>query len=168
VSSRPGRRRLLAAAAVAACAVGAAVLLWHQDPAAPGNPYPRCLLHALTGLHCPGCGALRALHRLLHGQLAAAFRMNALVVVLLPLVLLGLVQQALPRLWPAWAPERASPRSVWALFAVLALFAVARNLPVEPFRRLAPEESPSTASARRSPPRGQAPPLTRSARTTAL
>lgn len=135
VTGRHGRRIL--AAALAAGALAAAVVLWRVDPAS-SSAYPRCILYVLTGLYCPGCGALRAFHRLLHGDLGAALRMNPLTVVLLPLIVLGLVQQAFPRLLPAWAPERASPRSVWAVFAILVLFAAARNLPFEPFRLLAP------------------------------
>jgi apolipoprotein N-acyltransferase len=64
--------------------------------------------------------------------------MNALVVVLTPLVLLGLVQHVFPRVLPSVASERAAPRSVWAHFAVIVLFAVMRNLPFEPFSWLAP------------------------------
>jgi hypothetical protein len=133
----PAVRRLLAAL-LALCAVGAVALLWHEDPAAPGNPYPRCLLYVFTGLYCPGCGALRALHRLLHGELAAAFRMNALAVVLLPLLGVGLLQLACPRLWASGVAERASPRSVWAIFFILVGYGVVRNLPFEPFSLLAP------------------------------
>src|SRR5437867_3952300 len=50
------------------------------------NFYPICLFHAATGLHCPGCGTLRALHHLLHGQIAAAVHYNALVICSLPLI----------------------------------------------------------------------------------
>jgi len=50
--------------------------------------YPRCLFHSLTGLQCPGCGGLRATHYLLHGDVASAFRLNQLFVLLLPFMLL--------------------------------------------------------------------------------
>ena len=43
--------------------------------------YPRCPLFVLTGIYCPGCGALWAGHALLHGHLDAAFGYNALFVV---------------------------------------------------------------------------------------
>ena len=39
--------------------------------------FPRCPLHALTGLQCPGCGTARALHAALHGRFAEALRFNA-------------------------------------------------------------------------------------------
>jgi hypothetical protein len=130
------RRRILLAG-LAACAVAGAALLWWEDPASSSSFLP-CPVRALTGLYCTGCGAQRAIHRLLHGDIAAAFRMNALLVALAPLVALGLLQQVFPGLLPRWAPERASPRSIWLMFALLVGFGIARNLPFEPLRWLAP------------------------------
>src|SRR5690242_14513344 len=46
--------------------------------------YPTCLFHRTTGLLCPGCGSLRAVHELLHGHLRAAFHYNPLLVAGLP------------------------------------------------------------------------------------
>ncbi len=63
----------------------ALVLLWRFDPADANLPL--CSFHTLTGLDCPGCGATRATHELLHGHLAAALRYNALWVVSLPLAI---------------------------------------------------------------------------------
>ena len=39
----------------------------------PGH-YPTCPFLAITGWYCPGCGSLRAVHDLLHGDLAGAVR----------------------------------------------------------------------------------------------
>src|SRR5213594_2849367 len=67
--------------------------------------YPRCVFHSLTGLACPGCGSLRALHNLLLGNFAAAFRLNPFVITVLPLVLgMWLVggDGAFSRLRPVW------------------------------------------------------------------
>ena len=57
---------------------------------------PPCLFLSLTGLQCPGCGSTRALIHLLHGELRAAWRMNALFVLLLPGAFAGAV--AAPRI----------------------------------------------------------------------
>jgi hypothetical protein len=71
-------------AALYACVPAAAALvLYTFDPATPGL-FPPCPFPALTGLNCPGCGTLRGLHQLMHGNLAAAFRLNPLMVVTLP------------------------------------------------------------------------------------
>ena len=41
---------------------------------------PPCLFHALFGVTCPGCGSLRALHALLHGDVGRAWDLNRLLV----------------------------------------------------------------------------------------
>ena len=48
--------------------------------------FPPCPLHRYTGLWCPGCGTTRALHQLLHGNVAAAFWFNPLAISLLPVI----------------------------------------------------------------------------------
>lgn len=120
-----GRAALLVAAAGAALAVLALV-----DPARPGV-YPACPVFAVTGLYCPGCGSLRAIHRALHGDLAGAWAANKLLVIgALPLGA-ALVNDG----W-RWASGRALvegirlPRAgVYALVAILVGFAVLRNIP---------------------------------------
>jgi len=113
-------------------------LLFRVDPGR-SSLYPRCPFHDLTGLHCPGCGSLRALHQLLHGRPLAALDLNPLLVLSLPILghaALGGVGlrwrgRPLPRLeWPA--------RGVRWLLGLILLFWLLRNLPVEPFRCLAP------------------------------
>src|SRR5260221_9010819 len=61
----------------------AAGVLFFFDPAEHAF-YPVCFFHRTTGLLCPGCGSLRAVHQLSHGHLAAAFRVKPLLVVCLP------------------------------------------------------------------------------------
>jgi hypothetical protein len=46
---------------------------------------PPCLFTVLFGARCPGCGSLRALHALAHGDLKAALEFNAPLVYVLPL-----------------------------------------------------------------------------------
>ena len=102
----------------------AVITLFLFDPTRHGF-YPRCMFHTLTGLDCPGCGGLRALHQLLHGNVAAAFALNPLVP-LLPAALIGTVVIRAARLTlPAWL------RTYWpyCLIATLILFGIARNLP---------------------------------------
>lgn len=93
------------------------------DPERHGAFLP-CPFHWLTGLLCPGCGAQRAVHDLLHGRLLEALGHNAALVAALPL--LGL-QWGLSR-WmrrPWWADNRV----VWAWAIGLVAWGVARNLP---------------------------------------
>lgn len=124
---------LVAAAPLAA----ATVVLFRYDPAHFGF-YPRCVLFVLTGLYCPGCGALRASHQLVHGNLLGALDYNPFFVVALPFLayaVAGWATAALGRPLPTYRP---SGRATWALFAVIVGFTVLRNLPYPPFDVLAP------------------------------
>ena len=79
---------------------GLTVLFIH-DPA-KSSLFPPCLFHALTGLHCPGCGSLRATHELLHGRLLSALRHNAFWVLLLPLVFYAVLSETLRAVRVGW------------------------------------------------------------------
>ena len=75
--------RLPAFAAPAAVAVvcGAATLLVAAvDPHEAGH-YPTCPSLLITGWYCPGCGSLRAVHDLAHGNVAGAMDMNPFALV---------------------------------------------------------------------------------------
>jgi hypothetical protein len=89
ISEARGERRIrltpiLALTAILAIGAIAALFYFLFDPTKVAI-FPPCLFHQLTGLDCPGCGAQRALHQLLHGHLVAAIRLNAMFVVTLPL-----------------------------------------------------------------------------------
>src|SRR5882724_8290263 len=64
-------------------AAAASLLLFFFEPGRYAF-YPRCLFHQTTGLLCPGCGSLRAMHELLHGHVIAAVHLNALFVICIP------------------------------------------------------------------------------------
>jgi len=110
-----------------AAAVLVVLVLFFFDPARYGF-YPPCLFHQFTGLKCPGCGSLRALHHLLHGELLTALQFNALLVLgtLLGTVLAGSCA------WSRWRGRRAGFQVrrgwLWAAVALVVLFGVLRNL----------------------------------------
>ena len=64
------------------------------DPSASGL-FPKCRFLELTGYKCPGCGAQRMLHSLLHFDFVTAFRYNAYLLTLFPLFVLLF-------LWDGW------------------------------------------------------------------
>jgi hypothetical protein len=134
---RDKRRDHLLAALLAVIAAGA-VLLELFDPATSGI-FPPCPLRYLTGWYCPGCGSLRAIHQLLHGNLRSAWALNPLTVVLLPFLTYGLASLALLELRGRGLPQPFL-RAGWirALCVVIILFGIARNLPMHPFDLLAP------------------------------
>jgi hypothetical protein len=114
------------------------VLLRIFDPTTSGI-FPPCPLHYLTGLYCPGCGSLRAIHALLHGNLHDAWAMNPLTVVLLPFLAYGLASEALLAWRGRGLPQpMLSAAGIRTLCAVIVLFGVVRNLPLHPFNLLAP------------------------------
>jgi len=94
--------------------------------------YPTCIFHQATGLLCPGCGSLRALHQLLHGHLLTAFRFNPLLVIALPLlVCFGVLYGARNQRQQV---ERVllKPRWLWAMGLILLVVSIWRNLPGAP------------------------------------
>jgi hypothetical protein len=106
-----------------------AAVLFFFDPSTAGF-YPVCTLHEMTGLQCPGCGGLRALHQLSHGHLAAAWRLNPFVVALLPAGLwMGWREMArllTGRQWPGLVTR---PVFGWLVAGALVSFGILRNLP---------------------------------------
>jgi hypothetical protein len=118
---------------------GAAIILLRVFDPATSGVFPPCPLRYLTGLYCPGCGSLRAMHALLHGELGRAWAMNPLMIVTLPFITYGLVSEALRELRGNGLPEVMLPASwIRAFCVVVVLYAVARNLPLYPFDLLAP------------------------------
>ena len=94
----------------------------------PESLWP-CVFHAVTGLHCPGCGLTRMLHALVHGDVARAWSMNPLAMIALPLLATMLAQWWLARpLLPAWLDRNAHDGRVWIV--ALIAFGVLRNLPM--------------------------------------
>lgn len=133
---RPNRALLLALLVL----IGVLALWLLRERGPHAGWWPGCLFHQMTSLHCPGCGMTRATHAALHGDWAAAFRHNALGMVLLPLALLGVGLELL-----GWARGgrpwlRLTPWRGLALATALAVcaFWLLRNLPWWPCTLLAP------------------------------
>ena len=130
--------------AVLAIVAAAVAVLFVFDPTF-STFYPGCLFYRTTGLLCPGCGSLRALHQLLHGNFATALRYNPLL--LLTLFLVGIIAAA--RLFrrndsaPTTVASTRSPLAlhpawIWGYLALALAFWVCRNLPGPVFALLRP------------------------------
>ena len=130
-------RSLAAPVAVAAVAVGGCAAIWLANPMVPGGILPVCPTKLLLGIDCPGCGSLRMIYSLLHLDVAAAIRFNALGLVAMVLLLWAYV---------AWTYGRLAGRRVrswqhlrWSAPVLLVLtlaWFVVRNLEFGPFPAL--------------------------------
>ena len=115
--------------AVLAGGVAAVVAVAAIDPEEPGH-YPTCPFLSMTGWWCPGCGSLRAVHALAHGDLGTAIDRNVLTVLAVPALVLAWVawlrRTVTGRPRPRWAAPSAA---LWGLLATIVAFWVLRNVP---------------------------------------
>lgn len=111
--------------------------LLRYQPLEQASVFPPCFFHSLTGLFCTGCGVTRALRALAHLDLQTAWSMNPLAIAVLPLATLawfnvGLFKHVKRPLWFRYFKDA----RLWAF--VIISFTILRNIPFEPFLRLAP------------------------------
>jgi len=128
LGSPGGGRRALGPIAVAAAAAGVVTAVGLLDPNVAGH-YPTCPWLALTGTYCPGCGSLRAIHALAHGDPATAMARNPLAVLaigwLVVWFLVWVRRTVTGRVRTTMAPA-------WALYGILGVvlaYWVLRNVP---------------------------------------
>lgn len=113
---------------VAATALVGAGYVANVDPSVAGH-YPGCPFLAVTGWYCPGCGALRAVHALGHGDLLTALARNPFTVVVAGYLAIS---------WALWLQRTATGRArrwvarpwvLYGVFGIILLFWVLRNVP---------------------------------------
>ena len=111
--------------------------VWVGDPTTPHGPLPVCPTKALLGIDCPGCGSLRMVYSLMHGDVLAAARFNALGLAALAFLVWAYFSWTYGRVTgrriASWQHGRWS--AVVTLTLVLAWF-VLRNIPFAPFTGL--------------------------------
>lgn len=122
--------RLMAPLATAGSAAALSAALFVRDPHQQGS-WGLCPFKALTGWNCPGCGGLRAVNDLTHGDLAAAAQSNLLFFALVPVAAVA---------WLLWFRRRLNSREPllrgtsrrfvgYALVGAAVAFGVVRNTP---------------------------------------
>jgi len=114
-------------------------LIFYIDPDRAVASGPGCAMQKTTGIHCPGCGGTRAVGHIARGDFLAAASSNLVVFIFFPVVLYSLISYSI-NIWTRWRvpylPTKATP---WIVLGVLMLiYAILRNLPMEPFSHLAP------------------------------
>jgi len=122
-------------AAVAAGTAATVGFVGLVDPNRPGH-YPTCPFLFVTGYYCPGCGSLRAIHALAHGDLVTAIDRNVLLVATLPFLLAAFVGFTRRRVTGRPRTWLAPPWVIYGLFALVVAYWVLRNVPA--FAWLAP------------------------------
>lgn len=116
----------------------AAIILYFFNPSS-SSLYPPSPFRALTGLYCPGCGTLRALHQLLHGHILKAFELNSLMMVAMPYLIYSYVSYSAPVILGVKVPQIfIKPNWIWLILKIILVYWVLRNIPVAPFSWLAP------------------------------
>lgn len=144
------KRRIKLAATLAVGALGAAIL-YRFDPSAHGvrNFYPTCQLHQYTGLYCPGCGAARAFHALLHGHFLTATHFNPIVTLLfVPVVGGSFIREAIQAISPnVRFKDRRNVKLSMGIAVMVIAFSILRNVPGPPFSYLAPPDGSSRTTA---------------------
>jgi hypothetical protein len=130
------RRRIagILRVAVPPAVVALAAILLLRFPPAQYSFYPRCPIHELLHLQCPGCGATRAVAALLHGHFIEAMNLNALITLLLPfaaaygILCYGRLLQRNSICWP-----QPPPAVIYTALTLATVFTVIRNLPPHSF-----------------------------------
>ena len=132
--------KVVGLALLALVAIGGAVILRQHDPVVT-SWFPVCVFHQLTSLHCPGCGATRAVHALLHGRILEAICWNPFLVLGCPLIA-GVFW------WRTRRERRGLPTSAYlprVLLGVVIAYAILRNVPTPERSWLAPRSLDSVA-----------------------
>jgi uncharacterized protein DUF2752 len=123
-------RRVQAPVLVAVALLAASVALHLRDPHRTGS-WGFCPWLALTGTYCPGCGGLRAVNDLTHGDVVAAASSNLLFVGSLPFLAVWWGRRTVD----GWrgvrrhVHERRALVVTYAVIGAAVVFWVVRNLP---------------------------------------
>ncbi|MBQ8773774.1 MAG: DUF2752 domain-containing protein [Muribaculaceae bacterium] len=101
-------------------------IYFYFDPS--DNYFPRCPFLMLTGYQCPGCGTQRAIHALLHGDIANAWHFNAAFMCSLPIIALLAVAELTRKRWPRYHMMVNSKYAVWTIFIAIVGWWFGRNI----------------------------------------
>lgn len=114
-------------------------ILYTFDPASSSGIYPPSLTRTLGGFYCAGCGTLRGLHQILHGNFKAAWALNPLLILGLPYLIYWLIAVSL-QFWRKFK----LPIIIWhkpqiiGMSIVILSYSLLRNINHEWFRWLVP------------------------------
>ena len=108
--------------------VGIAVYIYYCYNPSTSGWFPKCPFKMLTGWLCPGCGSQRAIHSLLHLDIAQAFHYNAFLVCCIPLLILLAVADFYRTRAPRFYLIIYSARNIWIFLDIVLCWTIGRNL----------------------------------------
>ncbi|MCF0181002.1 MAG: DUF2752 domain-containing protein [Muribaculaceae bacterium] len=120
-------RRALIIVVIVVAAVLAVTIYFNFDPS-ESRFFPKCFFFQFTGYKCPGCGSQRAIHAMLHGDIATAWHFNAAMLLLLPLLVTLLIAEVKRKSWPRFYGFLNSMSMIWLVLVLLVLWGVLRNV----------------------------------------
>ncbi|QTV06302.1 DUF2752 domain-containing protein [Faecalibacter bovis] len=115
---------------------GALIFYFYQNNPSDNNSFfLRCPSNFLFNIDCPGCGTQRAIHHLLHLEIAEAFRFNALFVLFSPLILVVIALLIYNFIFDKSVrlPFLANKYFLIVIIVIILLFGILRNIPIELF-----------------------------------
>ncbi len=106
----------------------AAILLLVFFPISKYHFYPVCPWYGLTHTYCPGCGTMRGIDHVLHGDLLGLFKANKIGIVFIPILLWEYIQRGVQGIAGYRLPELTlSKIELYILIILIVVYWVARN-----------------------------------------
>lgn len=90
--------------------------------------FPKCPFLTLTGFTCPGCGSQRAIHSLLHLNVADAIKCNLLLVLSLPIITVLFYAELKRKSNPAFYIKVHQTKYIWLYFSLVIIWWIVRNI----------------------------------------
>lgn len=91
--------------------------------------YPTCYLYLITGKLCPGCGGMRGMHQLLHGNFIEALKFNLLLILVVPIGSYYLLSEFSILIFNRPFPHLPHSKSIfYVVISLVTLYWVLRNL----------------------------------------
>ena len=112
-------------------AIVALVLIYYAVNPSNSHWFPKCPFYMATGYKCPGCGSQRTVHALLNFDIKNAFNQNALFVISIPYVVLGLIFEYTNIVIPnreKWRQRLFGVKAIWTVFTFVVSFWILRNI----------------------------------------
>lgn len=110
--------------------VGVVILILCMIDPATNVLAPKCPIHLLTGLSCPGCGLQRAIHALYHGRVAEALSYNYFLLISIPYAMAITIAWVMKKTGHSgWVTDEIEhPRYGWTFVILFFAWWIVRNI----------------------------------------